>query len=72
MIFFILYLIIAIIIAGIIHYQTNQWKDTELEYPIEKFYNCLSDFAIGLVWPLWLVAIIVDLISKFCKFVTKK
>lgn len=60
MISFILYLIIAIIIAGVVHYQTNQEKDTELEYPIEKFYDCLGDLVIGLMWPLWIIAIIID------------
>ena len=70
---FIIYLIISIITAGIIHYQydSNRAYDRELMFPIEKIEDALSSFALGLMWPIWLTAIIIDLIAKFCKVIKK-
>ena len=70
---FIIYLIISIITAGIIHYQYDSSKayDKELMFPIEKIEDALSSFALGLMWPFWLIAIIIELIAKFCKVIKK-
>ncbi len=70
---FVIYLIISIITAGIIYYQYDSSRayDRELMFPIEKIEDALSSFALGLMWPFWLTAIIIDLIAKFCKVIKK-
>ena len=70
---FVIYLIISIITAGIIHYQYDSSRifSKELMFPIEKIEDALSSFALGLMWPFWLIAIIIELIAKFYKVIMR-